>query len=125
MSNGVYPEFENEASCYSTEYDPEWWHDYETRSGGGKGSKTIHTLNSMKARSICQDLCPAKMECREYAMGFFNLYGIWGGMDHVERIQMQRALGLTPKDFILSYASPIQTNREIGSGRLHNYTYEE
>ena len=65
---------------------------------------------------MCLD-CPAIMECRDYAMQYSNLWGIWGGLDHIERKRIQDATRVRVIDFTLSYPNATQPNREIGSGR--------
>ena len=120
MSNTIYPEFTAEASCASGILDPEIWFDYETVKGI-RGVK--HTDASRLAQKICYD-CPALRECRKYSMQFDNLYGIWGGLDHVQRENMQKATKAKTIDFILSYPNATQPMRETGQGSTVKINYE-
>lgn len=88
MIDNHMPMFVNEASCYDKEYDPELWHPEEV---GGRGNRWAHTPEAELARSICHS-CPARVECKEYALKYSGLTGIWAGMDRVERTEMQRRL---------------------------------
>jgi hypothetical protein len=106
------PEFENTALCTTIGLHPDIWFEYEVNRGG---SITPNEETKI-AKKVCY-ACPALRECREYAMGYFNLYGIWGGLDHVERQRMQKALGRTPIDFMQTYTSPMQPLR----GEAGNY----
>ncbi len=36
------------------------------------------------AKSICND-CPVKVECLDYAIAINETYGIWGGLNELER----------------------------------------
>jgi len=90
MSNHHFPQFEAKASC--ADYNPEWWFPLEV---GGKSKAWSHTPEANKAREICKD-CPALMECRNYALAYSGLAGIWGGLDHQERTKLQEKLGITP-----------------------------
>jgi WhiB family redox-sensing transcriptional regulator len=85
-----FPNFEAKASC--ADYDPEWWFPTEV---GGKSKAWSRTPEAMKAREICAE-CPALMECRNYALAYSGLAGIWGGLDHQERTKLQDKLGITP-----------------------------
>jgi WhiB family redox-sensing transcriptional regulator len=104
--NKITPEFESNALCSTIGLDPEIWFDYEVHRGGS----VTYNESTKLAREVCYS-CPALRECRAYAMQFFNLHGIWGGLDHVERGRMQKALGQTPTDFTSTYTSPIQPLR--------------
>ena len=45
-----------------------------------------------KAREVCAS-CPVMQECREYSLDLheqFELFGIWGGWSHLERITYLR-----------------------------------
>lgn len=119
MSNTVYPQFEAEASCAAGILDPEIWFDYETVRGG----KAIHTDGSKLAKKICFE-CPALRECRAYSMQYSNLFGIWGGLDHLERSNMQKANRIKTIDFLLSYPNATQPLRDIGQGRTNRIAYE-
>jgi WhiB family redox-sensing transcriptional regulator len=119
MSNSIYPDFEREASCASGVLHPDIWFDYEVTRGGS----IQHTDSSKLAKKICYE-CPALRECRAYAMQYNNLWGIWGGLDHIERSRIQKANKLRTVDFILSYPSPTQPLREVGQGSTVKISYE-
>lgn len=117
--NKYYPEFRNQALCATGILHPDIWFDYELKNSGS----VQHTEASKLARKICMD-CPALEECRKYAMQYSNLWGIWGGMDHIERKKIQDASGARVIDFTLSYPNATQPNREIGTGRTMKITNE-
>ena len=95
--------FTNEALCSDKGYNPDWWHPQEL---AGRGRKWSHTPEATLARSICS-ACPAKQECKYYALQYFNLTGIWGGMDRLERHAAQVALGMEPIDWLSTYKSSV------------------
>ena len=103
MFDNHLPMFTNQASCSEKGYDPDWWHPQEL---AGRGRKWSYTPEANLARSICSS-CPAKQECRSYALQYFNLTGIWGGMDRLERHAMQTALNMTPIDWLSTYESSV------------------
>ena len=103
MFDNHIPMFTNEALCSDKGYNPDWWHPQEL---AGRGRKWSHTPEADLARSICSS-CPAKQECRSYALQYFNLTGIWGGMDRLERHAMQVALKMTPIDWLSTYESSV------------------
>lgn len=92
------PDFKEQAVCASS--DPEMWFDYEV-SGGRVTSSGEH---GRMARSICLS-CPALQECLEYSMQYTNLWGIWGGLDHLERARIQREKNLETINFQSTYNS--------------------
>lgn len=100
------PEFEGDTLCSTIGLNPDIWFDYEVPRGG----KATSNESTELARKVCY-ACPAMRECRDYAMQYFNLYGIWGGLDHIERSNMQRALGRTPIDFNSTLPKPMQPLR--------------
>ena len=91
-----FPLFVNNPSC--KDYDPEWW--FPEEKGGHR--RWSRTPNAIKAREICLS-CPARKECKEYAMTYKSLYGIWAGQDWYERQAEQDALGVEGESFSLSY----------------------
>ena len=103
MNDNHLPMLTNHQSCAEKGYDPEWWHPQEL---SGRQRNWSHTPEAELARSICST-CPAKQECRSYALKYFNLTGIWGGMDRLERHAMQKALGSTPIDWLSTYDSSV------------------
>ena len=46
--------------------------------------KDERELRERRAKEICAR-CPVELECREYALGRREPYGIWGGMTESER----------------------------------------
>lgn len=103
MYDNHIPMFTNEALCSDKGYNPDWWHPQEL---AGRGRKWSHTPEATLARDICS-VCPAKRECRAYALQYFNLTGIWGGMDRLERHAMQKSLNMTPIDWLSTYDSTV------------------
>ena len=97
------PMFTNTQSCADKGYDPEWWHPQEL---AGRGRRWSHTPEAELARSICNN-CPAKRECRAYALKYANLTGIWGGMDRLERHAMQDALKMRTIEWTSTYESAV------------------
>lgn len=90
MIDNHFPALSEKAAC--AEHPAEWWFPEEPRRNDKSWSRTP---DAMKARAICND-CPALMECRNYALAYSGLAGIWGGLDHVERKNLQEKLGITP-----------------------------
>lgn len=41
------------------------------------------------AKAICAD-CPVKRQCLKYALKAPEEYGVWGGLDEIERAQIRR-----------------------------------
>ena len=103
MINNFIPMFTNQSLCADKEYDPDWWHPQEL---AGRQRNWSHTPEATKARSICS-ACPALQECKDYALGYFNLTGIWGGMDRLERQAMQKALNITPANWTDTWDSAV------------------
>jgi len=103
MIDNHIPMFTGKALCADEAYDPDLWHPQEL---AGRGRKWSHTPEAILARSICS-VCPAKQECRSYALQYFNLTGIWGGMDRLERHAMQVALKMTPMNWTDTYESAV------------------
>ena len=90
MIDNHMPVFKEKALC--AEYPAEWWFPQEV---AGTSTKWSRTPEAMKARKICEG-CPALLECRNYALAYSGLAGIWGGMDYQERRVIQNTLGITP-----------------------------
>lgn len=108
MIDNHFPSFEERASCQ--DYPAEWWFPEEV---GGKSKAWSRTPNAMKARDICKE-CPALMECRNYALAYSGLSGIWGGLDHQERQALQTKLGITPIFMLDTYDSNVFALRKEG-----------
>jgi hypothetical protein len=47
------------------------------------------------------------MECRNYALAYSGLAGIWGGLDYQERRELQDKLGITPLFMTETYDSTV------------------
>jgi hypothetical protein len=47
------------------------------------------------------------MECRNYALAYSGLSGIWGGLDHIEREKLQEKLGITPIFMMNTYDNTV------------------
>jgi WhiB family redox-sensing transcriptional regulator len=71
------------------EIDPEVW--FPERGGNSK----YRTPEAVHAKQLCKR-CPAIAECREYALKYTGLYGIWGGLDPSERRDIQKTLNIIP-----------------------------
>ena len=99
MIDNHMPDFKEKALC--SEHDPDLWFP-EERSGNNK--LWSRTPEAMKARKICSE-CPAMMECRNYALAYSGLSGIWGGLDIIERDNLQKKLGITPLFILDTYKS--------------------
>lgn len=108
MFNNAIPMFTNRALCADQEYEPDWWHPQEV---GGNARRWSHTPDAKTARSICS-ACPALQECGEYSLKYYNLAGIWGGMDRIERRMRQEALGLSPENWTDTWNSSQSVSQE-------------
>ena len=86
MNDNHIPQFSQPALC--AESDPEMWF-YEEKSGHG----LVRTPEVEMAKRVCKS-CPALTECLEYSLKYSGLFGIWGGMDHMERRDYQREHGI-------------------------------
>lgn len=87
MTEHHFPIYTHPALC--AEIDPEVW--FPERGGNSK----YRTPEALHAKQLCK-ACPAMQECRDYALKYTGLYGIWGGLDPSERRDIQKALGITP-----------------------------
>ena len=103
MIDNHFPVLSEKASC--AEHPAEWWFPDEPR---GNNKSWSRTPDAMKARAICGD-CPALMECRNYALSYSCLSGIWGGLDHIERQTLQEKLGITPIFMLNTYDNTVFT----------------
>lgn len=95
------PDFSTYGDCSNEQYDPEWWFPIE-KPGRVSWSRTYEANT---ARGICKS-CPILLECKNYALQYDGLPGIWGGTDRHERRDMQKALRIVPTPWELSYSSP-------------------
>jgi hypothetical protein len=87
MTEHHFPVFDNPALC--AEVDPEVWFPEDGRN------YKYRTPEAVYAKQLCKR-CPAIQECREYALRYTELYGIWGGLDPTERRDIQKALNIIP-----------------------------
>jgi hypothetical protein len=99
--------FMSEASCQSPEVNPDWWHPEEVHVN----NKKPRSLDEQRARKICSS-CPVLKECRDYGLQFFELYGIWGGLDRKERNDTQKKMRMTPVHFLFSFPGAILGRQE-------------
>jgi hypothetical protein len=62
------------AVCGSGEYDPDLWFPLQYDAHG-----------AAEAKRICNEECPVRAECAEYAINFpLVLTGVWGGLSRRE-----------------------------------------
>lgn len=101
MIDNHMPDFKEKALC--SDHDPDLWFPDEPI---GNDKSWSRTPNAMKARKICNE-CPALMECRNYALAYSGLSGIWGGLDHKERTDLQAKLGIIPLFILDTYNSAL------------------
>lgn len=87
MTEHHFPLFDNHALC--SEVDPEVW--FPENGGNAK----YKTLEAEQARQLCR-ACPALVQCREYALKYTGLFGIWGALDPSQRRDIQKKLNITP-----------------------------
>lgn len=87
MTEHHFPIFANHTIC--SEVDPEIWFPEEG------GNYKYKTPEAMFAKKLCKS-CPALQECREYALRYSGLYGIWGALDPSQRRDIQKQLNITP-----------------------------
>ncbi len=52
-------------------------------------SKEERLVRERQAKAICA-ICPVRMECLEYAIRTREPYGIWGGLNELERRRLIR-----------------------------------
>ncbi len=45
--------------------------------------------SAREAKAVCR-VCPVRPQCLEYALGFDQLSGVWGGLSERERRQLRR-----------------------------------
>ena len=87
------PVFTNHPSCADA-LDPDIW--FPEEKGGKAGIGWSYTPSAKLARSICQG-CEAFNECKEYALQFQDLAGIWADQDRHERRAEQIERGIKPR----------------------------
>lgn len=96
-----FPILTERAACM--DYPAEWWFPEEV---SGRSRAWSHTPDATNARTICAN-CPAQQECRNYALAYSGLAGIWGGLDYQERRELQDRLGITPIFMTDTYKSTV------------------
>ncbi|WP_083420631.1 WhiB family transcriptional regulator [Mycolicibacterium llatzerense] len=57
---------------------------------GERGNARRNRL--LRAKQICHQ-CPVILQCRDYALGIYEGFGIWGGMSEEERTRTYIAAG--------------------------------
>ena len=87
MTEHHFPLFTEHALC--SEVDPEVW--FPERGGNNK----YKTPEAVYAKKLCMS-CPALRECRDYALKYTGLFGIWGGLDPSQRRDIQKQLNIIP-----------------------------
>ena len=87
------PVFSSHASC-SDALEPDMWFPEEV--GGKSGRGWSRTPSANFARAICRG-CEAFTECKEYALQFQDLAGIWADQDRHERHAEQIQRGIKPR----------------------------
>jgi hypothetical protein len=103
MTDNNLPQLSQPALCANPEFDPDWWHPVEVN---GRNRNWSYTFEARRARSVCE-VCPVKKECLDYALQYFELAGIWGGLDRKERHAIQVANNMNPTSWVLSYDSAV------------------
>jgi hypothetical protein len=87
------PVFSKHPSCADS-LEPDMWFPEEVSGISGRGWS--YTPSAKLARSICQG-CEAFDECKDYALEFQDLAGIWADQDRKERYAEQVARGIKPR----------------------------
>ena len=98
----------NKITQCAIEGDPDWWHDYSTENNHLMEA----SVETRMAISIC-NRCDAMQECREFALQYSGLGGVWGGLVPSHRTSLQRQLNITPIPFIETWRAPTQPLRKI------------
>jgi WhiB family redox-sensing transcriptional regulator len=96
MSGGA--NFSQKGSCSNAEFDPDWWFPQE-KAGKVQWSRTP---DANKARAICAT-CPILEECRDYAVPFEGIYGIWGGYDWHEMRAERKRRNIEAQSWAMTY----------------------
>lgn len=86
------------------EGDPDWWFDYNEE---GKSQFSEKSDETRMAISIC-NRCDALEDCREFALQYSDLHGVWGGLMPRERTSIRRNMGITPIPFHQTWRKPTQ-----------------
>ncbi len=59
--------------------------------GGENGHRRsgVNLLQEEEAKKVC-NRCPVRVECREWALGSGEEFGVWGGLNENERRSLRR-----------------------------------
>lgn len=90
------------------EGDPDWWHDYSEENGVLMEASP----QTKMAISIC-NRCDALDECRDFAMQYSGLGGVWGGMVPATRTRIQNNEGIVTIPFVETWRRPTQPWRAV------------
>lgn len=91
----------------SIEGDPDWWFDYKQVGIQSKYNLSESSQETKMAISICER-CDALQECRDWAIKYSNLGGVWGGLVPADRTRIRRMKGIKEIDFNMTWDSPMQ-----------------
>ena len=84
------PNFSQKGNC--TLFDPEmWFMPDDSESGWSRANRLSmwrRTPEYKQAKELC-GACPIRQECLDYSLKYFDLHGIWGGLDDRERRMLQ------------------------------------
>lgn len=69
------PEFYADAVCPQTDHD---------------GFFPERGISGRQAKRVCNDVCPVRQECLDYALENDERWGIWGGTTEHERRKMKK-----------------------------------
>lgn len=75
-------DWRNQAACRGL--DPDLFFSLDTFE-----TKPDRDDREIQAKAVCAG-CPVRVECLEYALQAGERYGIWGGLDEIERRAVQR-----------------------------------
>lgn len=93
MSNNPFADFTPEpwtANSYcSTHPNPDLWFAGEGELRGG----TVRQVSAAtrQAQSFCNQLCPVKAECLQFALTHNEAFGVYGGLTGPQRAKLTRA----------------------------------
>lgn len=94
--------FAEQASCLGL--DPEAWFPDRRQMGRMKKAHWRNTHEGKVVAETCAS-CPVASRCLEYALQFFDMRGIWGGLDEKQREAIQRNAGMTNLRSVIGGAS--------------------
>lgn len=73
------------------ETDPELFFPDDEKENGMKDTSTARVR---MARELCET-CPVMAQCKNYAVMYFEMEGIWGGTTPKDRAKIRSRLGVT------------------------------